>query len=293
VYRSIGTVDGPWEAIASGAATTAVLQTTKLEPYALNGTTLILTINGLSTRVTTTFAGPDPYTAAAAAADIAAALAGLGTATDNGGYVRVVTTDTGTDASIEVYGGTGYPYLGFQSTDYSIGTDAAIALAGGTQDYEYKDYNGSSSYYYRYRFYNSGTGDASLYSVPFQVSTPWTLASSDLITGTCKLVDLRGRADQYRRIQFRNLEPTQVTSSGTTYNIFGTDQETTTDADGYAEMSLIKGALVEVAFIGTDVRRRIRVPSSGSEFDLLDSTLSDDEFGIQEPTLRIMARRSP
>lgn len=70
-------------------------------------------------------------------------------------------------------------------------------------------------------------------------------------------------------------------------------REVRTDDDGYAELKLVRGSLVEVMFENTSIRRRLRVPTAGAEFDFLDFTLADDEFGIAVPVLKIAAPHSP
>lgn len=289
VFRSIGNELGPWTEITAAAATTASILGTESEPFKLNGLTLEIRVAGLTT-VTVTFAGADPYTAAAAAVDIAAALAALGTATDDGGKVRITSTDTGTDASVEIVGGTGYAELGFALNQYDIGEDVRITLVGGTQDYTEIDHNGSRDYWYRTRYYHTGTGSYSEYSTAFPGATVLKLPSTDIITGTVNLVDLRGNALPNQRISIYNLfEPSR--RSG--YGVFGMEHDFYTDEDGHAECEFVRGALVEVTFENTSVNRRIRVPTSGSSFDILDSALADDVFDIAVPNYIFAERRSP
>jgi hypothetical protein len=133
-------------------------------------------------------------------------------------------------------------------------------------------------------------GSTSPYSPPFPASPVRKLPSTDLITGTCHLVDLKGNALPNQQIHIFNLFEPSIRS---TYAVFGMDEYFKTDADGYAEISLVRGSLVEVAWVGTPVRRRVRVPVTGSEFDLLDASLADDNFGIHQPAIRLLERRSP
>jgi hypothetical protein len=65
----------------------------------------------------------------------------------------------------------------------------------------------------------------------------------------------------------------------------------TTDRDGYAEVRLVRGMEVDFAVDGTNLIRRIQVPTTGDGFDLLDPSLVvSDEFGIQEPKIDFMVR---
>lgn len=290
VWRSTGDQFGPWTLIAGAPSVASILGDDRTEPFSLNGKTLDLRIHGVTVVPVAFSSSPDPYPAGIAASDIAAALGVLGGASVVNGQVLIQTALAGTDASIEIAGGTGYSYLGFQSYDYGIGSDSAIPLVSGQQDYDYIDHNGSTSYWYRTQFRNSLSGSVSDYSVPFPASKIQQLPSTDLITGTCHLVDQQGYALQNQEIHVFNLfEPSQ--RSG--YTIFGMDEYVRTDARGYAEIKLVRGSLVEVAWVGTSVRRRIRVPTTGSEFDLLDASLAEDNFGIHIPAIRLSERRFP
>lgn len=290
VRRSTGNQDGPWEVIAGTSATSAtMLGSNKGQPYALAGKTLILRFNSLTT-IPITFAGLDPYTAAGAAAEISVALGVTGTAVDDGGYVRITSAATGTASSVEIYGGDAYANLGFQVDSFGLGTDAHLTLVGGTTDYSYTDDNGSHSYWYSSRYYNSDTGLATDWFSPFPANYVQKISSAALIAATCKLVDLKGNALVGQRIIISNVfEPSKYSS----YGVFGLTETLSTNSEGEATIRLIRGSLVEVAFESTGVVRRIRVPTTGTSFDLLDGSLADDQFGIHVPVVRIAERRSP
>jgi hypothetical protein len=289
VFRSTGDENGPWDEITAASATAATILNTKLEPYALDGKTLELRIGGVDT-ITAVFSGADPYTLAQAIIDINTALGPLGTAAEEGGYLRITAADTGTDSSVEVTGGTGYANIGLQLGQYDIGEDVRVPLVPGTQDYTELDHNGSRDYWYRVRYLNSGTGALSEYSVPCPGATFLVLPATDVIIGYVNLTDLSGNAWPNQRIIVSNAF---LPSREFTYGVIGLDLNIYTDADGHAEVVLIKGVQVEVAFVGTGMRRRFVVPSSGSSFDLLDPSLADDEFGIQYNSVRIAERRFP
>ena len=289
VFRSAGNELGPWEEITAAAATAATILGTDSDPFALNGKSLQLRIAGLTT-YTVNFAGADPYTAAQAVIDINTAIGAAGTATDESGFVRVTTTDTGTDASVEVVGGTGYADLGFQLNQFDIGEDVRITLVGGTQDYTEVDPNGSRDYWYRTRYYHAGTAAASEYSVAFPGATVLKLPTTDIIVGTARLVDLEGNALPNQRISVYNLFEPSIRSG---YGVFGMEEDFYTDEDGYAEHVFVRGSLVEVTFENTSVNRRIRVPTSGSSFDILDTGLTQDVFSISIPVYNWAARGSP
>jgi hypothetical protein len=77
------------------------------------------------------------------------------------------------------------------------------------------------------------------------------------------------------------------------YGIFGSSLTLVTDGLGMAETPLVKGSVLDVIFSGTSIIRRIQVPSTGTEFDLLDESLVlNDGFGIQEPNIPFAVRNS-
>ena len=68
--------------------------------------------------------------------------------------------------------------------------------------------------------------------------------------------------------------------------IAGRSKQIETDVTGAAESTLVKGMLLDVIIEGTSIIRRIQVPTTGSEFDLLDPDLVlGDPFQIQVPDL--------
>lgn len=289
VFRSTGTSSGPWEEVAGTSAKASITGWSKTEPFALHGKTLELTIG--TSVVTASFPGADPYTAAAAVVNINTALGVLGLATVTAdGRIKIETAATGTAAGITATGGTGYANAGFQLNDFGIGVDAWVTLVVGQKDYYYTDHNGSSLYWYRYRFYNTVSGAYSEYSYPVPGNSIRKLSATDLITGTIHLVDLVGFALENKTVV---LTTTYDPAFSGIYGVLGVTLYLTTDENGYAFTSLVKNSLIELIIVETGVRRRIRVPSTGTSFDLLDPSLSDDEFGIQYHSVSICERKFP
>ena len=289
VFRSTGDETGPWERIAGSATPAIIVGTDKTEPFALNGKNLYIKINNVTT-VGAVFMGADPYSLANAIVDLNTALGALGLAIPSGSSVQMSTTAAGTAASIELTGGTALFSLGFQTGAYDIGENPAIALAPGTQDYTFIDHNGSEDYWYCIRYWNSVTMAVSEYGIPFPAKPIWVMPGTDLITGYANMVDLHGRALKNQLVTVYNVYEPSLRSG---FGILGTEVSSEADDDGHVELALVRGSLVEVAFTGTPIRRRIRVPTTGSSFDLLDATLADDEFGIQTILFPIVERRFP
>lgn len=289
VFRSESSALGPWSAAASSAAVASILGDETTEPFKLNGTTLELKVN-LVNLVSCAFVGADPYNLAATIVNVNAALGILGSASGAGGSLRISTALTGTAASIEINGGDAFPFLGFQASDSGVGVDAGILLVAGVQEYIYTDNNGSSNYWYRTRYHNSATGQASEYSAAFPAVPVRKLPIASLITGYCDLVGLMGEASVGKRVHIYN--PYQLLVSGG-YVIVGRSEVSVADKDGHVEFTLVRSSKVDVSIEGTPIRRRIEVPTIGASFDLFDPTLAEDEFGIQEPVINYAERTFP
>lgn len=260
-------------------------------PYLLNGKTLTFKVNGTQVSVTFTYADPVAITQVVDAVNAALAAAGLGATADAyGGKLRIRTTSNGTQFTLEIISGSAVTVLGFTAGQKAHGLAAHITLVVGTTQYEFDDGSGLASYYYRSRFFNTANGTYSAWSDWIQGTTGAAIPSADLIIGKVKLADLDGKALPNRVITIGNaMEPSKADG----YGIFGAAITLETDGTGQAETTLVKGSLVDVIFNGTSIVRRIRVPSSGTEFDLLDDSLVvGDEFEIQVPDIPYAPRRS-
>jgi hypothetical protein len=154
----------------------------------------------------------------------------------------------------------------------------------------FDDGSGLASYYYRTRFRNTGNGIFSGWSDWIQGQTGAAVAAAELIIGKVYLAGLDGTALAGKKVLIVNVfDP--IVKDG--YGIFGTSITLETDGVGYAETALVKGSLVDVIFAGTSIVRRIQVPSTGTEFDLLDDSLvMDDQFEIKRPDLPYAPRSS-
>lgn len=270
----------------------AVLIGTNEGPFALNGLVFSLKING--TQVDVTFTSPDPVALPDVTAELndAFALAGLAaTAFDDGsGKLKLVTDASGTQYTLEVIGGSALSILGFTAGDKDNGEAAHITLVAGQTEYEFDDGSGLASYYYRTRFYDTASGIFSGWSDWIQGQTGAAVDATELIVAKVSLAGLDGAALASRRIVIVNVFD-QLKKDG--YGIFGSSLVLETDGAGYAETTLVKGSLVDVIFSGTSIIRRIQVPSTGTEFDLLDDSLVvGDHFEIKKPDLPYAPRRS-
>jgi len=191
---------------------------------------------------------------------------------------------------LEIMSGTALADLGFTGGQKDNGEAAHIPLVALVDSYEFDDGSGLASYWYRTRFFQTSNGTFSGWSDWIQGQTSAAIDSANLIVAKVQLAELDGTALVDRVVLIKNVfEPN--TSDG--YGIFGKKIELVTDSIGKAETTLVKGSLVDVVFSGTSIIRRIRVPSTGTEFDLLDDSLVvDDQFNIQVPDLPYAPRRT-
>lgn len=277
---------GLYEPATAPSAGVASVLGSLLEPHALNGKTLTIKINGTTT-VDVAFAGADPYSSTAAATEIDAASA-LITATNEGGRVRISTVATGSGASLELSGDAA-PYLGFESGTAAVGLDADLVLVGGTYQYFYTDQNSSSEFYYRFQYINHSTLDTSELSVPVQ-GDPYQVVNYSLTSlGYVSFVDLQGRGIPKRKVTISTVfQPNAIGD-----NLLARHNSTVeTDGRGYAEVRVLRGAVVDVSVDGTGIVRRITVPST-DVFNFFDPALvPHDEFGIAELNIPFAIRTS-
>jgi len=273
-------------------AAPAELVGTEEGPFILNGKTMTLKING--TEMSVTFVSPDPIAIPDVIDELNTAFGGAGlpaTASDDGtGKLKIETDDSGTQFTIEMISGTALSVLGFSIGDKDNGEAAHIPLVAGTTSYEFDDGSGQPSYYYSTRFFNTANGTYSAWSDWIQGQTVSAVDSVNLIIGKIKLSDLDGNALSGVKVVIANAWEVQKVNG---YGIFGRSISIETDSTGQAETTLVKGSKVDVIISGTSIIRRIVVPSTGTEFDLLDDSLVvADEFEIQRPDIPYAVRRS-
>jgi hypothetical protein len=105
------------------------------------------------------------------------------------------------------------------------------------------------------------------------------------------LANIDGRPIDECPITFYNVTvPRQVVDS---VGVFGREITVLTDQAGYAETMLVKEAVVDITIGGTGIVRRITVPDTGTEFDVMSAiAAADDVFQIQIPDIPAAVRRS-
>lgn len=275
--------------ITAAALTAPQLVGTLEGPFpGLQGTTLKLKVDG-GVEQTVTFTAANPVSIENVVQEANDALTGV-TASSSGGKLQLLGGVTGTVGTLEITGGTGLAILGFTTGQKDNGEDTHVSLQSGVDGYEYDDRSGAASFWYRTRYYHSVSTGYSAWSDWIQGSTGSAIASAELIVGKIKMADIDGSALVGAKVTLVNVY-SPLSSDG--YFIAGRSKELELDGSGQAESTLIKGSTIDLIINGTSVIRRILVPSTGTEFDLMDEDLvQDDPFQIAVPDLPSAVRRS-
>ncbi len=292
-HRSVTGKDGLYTPMTAPAATAPVLVSPNTGPHQLNGKTLELRVNGV-TDVVVTFADTDPVTSAQAAAAIDAETALILPTVNADDQVVLTGVTTGSGSTLEVVGGDAAPYLGFAVGDGAAGLDQDSVLVGGTHEYFYTDQNSDEDYWYRTELRNSVSLETTGVGVPFPANRADMVARSQTMVAFIRLSDMGGYPIAGRKITITNvLTPNVAVDQGRRWGIFRQYADLATDRNGYAETRLMRGAVVDVCIDGTGFVRRITIPTTGDSVDMLDPALvTEDEFGIQQPTIDFAVRTS-
>ena len=249
------------------------------------------------TAVTITFTGSNPITFETAAGQIESQSNGLVTAfVWNDGRMVLMTSQPGNGAILHVLGGDAAPLLGLPTSlpiSVAYGKDTRPELIAGQSVYEYTDYHGSTSYWYKTRFRQASTNNVSNYSLPFSPSSASIVNSSTLILGMLDLVDAQGKPVQNREVRVW----TRFGGTVLPINIGVIPRDITqlTDQNGHVQFQLLRGLQVTVSIAGTQLVRDITVPTDPTltSFSMLDPTVgSNDVFVVQVPNVDFVVRRT-
>lgn len=290
VHRSeLGSPYTDTKTITDIIAQPPVLVGVEEEPFpSLQGKTLKLKVDGGAEQVVT-FLAADPASLINVVSEFNSSIVGAG-ASEDVGKLRLDGDNVGTAGVLEITGGTGLSNLGFITGQRDNGEDTHIALLTSVDSYQYDDQSGEASYWYRTRFLNTISGNVSSWSDWTQGSTGAVITASLLTIGKIKLAEIDGTAMVGAKVTLVNTFSPLIADS---FFIAGRAKQLITDGSGQAESLLIKGSIIDVVIEGTSFIRRIQVPNSGTEFDLMDVDLvQDDPFQIQVPDLPAAVRRS-
>jgi hypothetical protein len=282
----------PYAEITAASATHAIIDGTVVGPWDLSGRTLIVTLNN-GEPITIEFVGVDPLNINQVITAINAIFSGLAmeVPTDTN-RVRLQSGTTGTASALQV-SGTACAVLGFSTTKVN-GKAARTNLTLPTTEYEFRDYDGLSTDWYKTRYFSSATGTVSSYSEPTQGVPVVVLPASSLLRCFVFLADGAGRPIIDRRIIL--VPVTQATVEDDLGNLYGSLPSVDriigiTDEKGFAELFLVRGQTFKVFFEGTTYQREFVVPVDPMvlELNLLEalSTAPDPFTIVQSPPMPI------
>jgi hypothetical protein len=282
---------GPYEDLTAAVAAEAEIVGSNTNSFVVNGLTLKIEVKG--TLYTVTYSGSDPISIADVVSQTDAVISAVADASDDNGALKITSTDTGTDATIEVMDGTGNTALGFTEGDIEHGLDAYPNLTAGTYNYTYIDQSGVTGYWYRYCFYNPTTGGTTQWSLGYQSSDDEVLDAADLCLCYVDLANPDGTAMSDMNIVISNIRSVDnFKLSGSNYAVMGNAITFTTDSNGHGETNLVRNLEVDIVIEGTGYVRRITIPDA-STANLLDSALgSGDMFEIQQFDIPSAIRRT-
>lgn len=271
----------PFTEVTAATATKAILDGTVEGPWNLNGLTLEITLNSADPQ-TMVFSGTNPFRLVDVLAAINTLFAGIAkevpTDTER---IRLESPLAGTGSNIQVTG-SAVAVLGF-STSKARGRGNRIWLTSPTTEYEFKDFDGLDTDWYKTRFYSSVSGAVSEFSEPAQGRVARVLPESALTSCFVYLADAVGRPIVGRRVILVPMSNVLVTSGSNQYGVLSSVDRivAVTDEKGYAETPLPKGQTFKVFFEGTTIHRQFTVPSTGDTLNLLTVlSTSPDPFSI-------------
>jgi hypothetical protein len=274
LFRS-PTQDGvptPFSPITALTPTSAILDGTVGGPWNLNGQTMNIVVDG-APPVTVSFSGTNPFLLVTVRNAINAAFPSLPSLlasevlTDTN-RIRLTSPTSGTGSILQV-SGTAASILGLL-TDRANGKSACPLLSANTEIYVITDFDGQPTYWYKVRYLNSATNAVSGFSDAFLASGGVALTESFLSIGKIALSDVGGNPVKGRRIIFIPTSSQVIADgSGHNYGVLPSVDRivVTTDDNGRASISLVKGQRLKVFIEGTTFQREFVVPST--DFDIL------------------------
>jgi len=262
--------------------------------YNVAGLDIQLLLND-ATPLSYTFTGSDPLSSVEVVSQLNTTFSGVLTAyVDENGKLCLITVATGGTVKLQAVGGEATTLLGLSTTspdNTAYGTAARITLVSGQVRYSFRDYYGLDTYHYVTRFYSTVSLTHGAMSTPFSPSDYLTIASANLTRGFVKLVDGVGRPARGAKVSVYH--PFNSTRVGG-YAVIGGAHEIVTDKNGYASIMLVRGVAIDVSVSGTDLMRRVVVPTDTAitAFDLLNPDYgNDDGFAVQRIDVPYAERR--
>ncbi len=292
VWRSKLGVQGPYEEISSPDWAPARIPRTSMEPGPspgaranISGKKLIVLVSG-GGQYDVEFVGTDPFTFATAATQVTNSCRPYFRAyVDTKGKFTLETLGIGGSASLQVLGGDAAPLLGLPihpPDNFNNGKEPHIPLVLGRTLYGFRDYYGSSDYFYKIRFREILSGAVSDFSEPILASARSGISSENLVVGFVQLVRTDGRPHTNQGVSVFSSIETGYQVEG--FTVSSGEQNVSTDKNGYAEFLLVRGMEINVGISGMNMMRRVMVPTDPTvtSFDLLSPEYGkDDAFSVK------------
>lgn len=274
-----------YEEVTASSAQAAVLTSTPASTtFRMGGKLLKLKVNGGSEQSISFSTTLDYWTPAQVATRINEVVAGLATVVS--GSVVLTSPTTGRTSSLEITYNDAHD-LGFVAGQKTFGKAARVTLVGGTLIYTFTDPAGESDDRYKWRFSANGVNPISEFSERVFGSTP-PIDPALVSIATATFLSLGGVPIKTSIIIATELAPTLISGY-----VVGVDQPLVveSDAQGFLQVPLMRGATIRVAIEGTTLIREITVPDVAS-FDLLTAlAAAPDPYTVQTP-LPFLIRRS-
>jgi len=278
---------GIYVPLQSASGNTSANLAATVQSTLFHGHTAVFRVDGQHD-VTVTFNGADPFTPTSVAAAINNASSYLSSSVYLDRLITIETSSVGIDKQLEVVGGSAIPLLALSLGETAQGNVAAFAL-GSSTSFTLLDPYGTSTDMYKYRMESdvalSNYSDP-VSASPFSISQPETV-----VLGYLRLMDAQGKPRPNATVVVHN----SFTANVGGLTVMNGSVYLTTDADGYAEVTLVRGVELLVVAAGADKVRRVTVPvdPSVSSFDLFGPEYGqDDDFNVQVPVLNYATRRS-
>lgn len=293
VYRSRVSEAGPFTGLYGPSLLPAVLTSSGVRPTnSVVDKALELLVD--NTTVSIVFqTGVTGYASVASAINAASRL--VHADVDTEGRLTLSTTSRGKESVLAVLGGDAASLLCLplvEPASVAFGEDPWPLLTEGNKYVYFEDVNGSTDYFYQFRYYNSTLG---LLSSPKQLHPDASpLDPSQLVTGFVRVLTGGGVPVKNREIIIRTLPSTGLLG-GALVGGFAGEGRFKTDAKGEFSVPLVRGITIEVFVTGTPIARTLVTPTDPevTSFNLLSPELGkDDLFNVQIPHLKAATRRS-
>lgn len=260
----------------------------------LVGKELVLETDTIQTVIT--FTGSDPLTFAGAATQITQQSLGRVLAyVDAKGKMVIEANYPGLMSQLTILPSEAAILLGLPTVEpenLAQGRDPRPSLIQGQTLYLITDPFGSRAYHYRSRFIHNTTEASSDFSMSFSGATDVGVGMSNTIVGYVSLADINGKSLSNIEVHIYNeFNGSQVGGK----LVAGASAVTSTDENGRAEFTLVRGQALTVSVQGTSLTRTITVPTDPTlqTFDLFDPNIGEvDVFKAAVPNIITAERRT-